>query len=377
MEMTQMKALRIVVALLVCSALGLAQEPPAKKALKVPLTKITVKKGALRPGVGIQGEIPPSAYQAKFAAETVLFLDLNGDDMLTAGQDGMVMSYGPFVVGIPQALLLKAGQYVLSFEGTKTLLLTPDDLGAAQVHVADASFFTEIRVRSALTPAALDAKACQACDKHLEYLKLNGMADGSGGLAGHQEDSGKPGYTPEGAAAGQGDLSYGNTKVIAALDGWYRSAWHAVPMMEPGLTRFGVASKYNVVNLYFSAQGGGSGYNLPYPPDGGVGIPRAFSDQAENPNPVPGSKDGVGCGLPIFVRGGGTLDSAELVDPSGRAVPGTSSCPAKPANPKWPTNSGCAFFIPSKPLAPMTAYKATFKFQGSADPVVWTFTTGK
>jgi hypothetical protein len=38
---------------LVTVNLGLAQDPPAKKALKVPLTKITVKKGALRLGVGV------------------------------------------------------------------------------------------------------------------------------------------------------------------------------------------------------------------------------------------------------------------------------------------------------------------------------------
>jgi hypothetical protein len=304
---------------------------------------------------------------------------MNGDDMLSPGLDGMALSYGPFIVGIPQALLLKVGQFSLGFDGTKTLLLTPDDLGAAQALVAEMSFFTEIRVRSALTPAALDPKACQACEKHCEYLKLNGMTDGNAGLAAHEEQQGKPGYTPEGAMAGsQGDLSFGNTKIREAMDSWYRSAWHAVPMLDPGLSRFGIASKFNVVNLYFSAMGGnGGGNSLPYPPDGALGIPRAFADGAENPNPVPGSNGGMGCGLPIFVRSGGTLDSAELVDPTGRAVIGTSSCPAKPANAKWPTNSGCAFFIPSKPLAPMTTYKASFKFQGSADAVVWSFSTGK
>jgi len=364
---------------LVTVNLDLAQDPPSKKTLKVPLTKISAKKGALRLGVGLQGELPTSAFQAKFGGETILFFDMNGDDMLTSGQDGMALSYGPFIVGIPQALLLKIGQFTLGFEGTKTLLLTSDDLGAAQAIVAEASFLTEIRGRSALTPASLDPKACLACEKHCTYLKQNGMADGNAGLAAHQEDPGKPGYTPEGAAAGsQGDLSFGNTKIHDALDQWYRSAWHAVPMLDPGLSRFGIASKFNVVNLYFSAMGGnGGGNSLPYPPDGAVGIPRAFADGAENPNPVPGSNGGMGCGLPLFVRGGFTLESAEILDPTGRAVPGTSSSPAKPANPQWPTNSGCAFFIPSKPLAPATTYKATFKFQGGGDPVVWSFTTGR
>ena len=142
------------------------QEPPARKALKIPLAKISVKKGALRPGVGMTAEIPATAYQAKFAGETILFFDLDSDEKLNRDTDGMALQYGPFVVPITDLLLFKTGQFKVSFEDLKTLLLTPDDLGAAEALVADASVMTEIRVRSGLRPAALDAAASLACEKH-------------------------------------------------------------------------------------------------------------------------------------------------------------------------------------------------------------------
>src|SRR6185295_12849971 len=257
-----------------------AQEPAARKGLKIPLTKITVKKGSLRPGVGIQGEMPAQAYQGKVAGETILFFDLNGDEMLAPEMDGMAMSYGPFIVTAPETLLLKTGQYKLSFEGTKELLLTPEDLGPAQAVVADASLMTEIRVRSALRPAALDVKASADCLKHIEYLKTNGMIDGSAGMALHKEDPSKPGYTADGAAAGAGGDIYPQIPSIAkAIQGWYQSVWHAVPIVDPGLTKFGVAMKYNMGVLYFNGRAHSSlGQNLPYPPDGATGIPRSFGE---------------------------------------------------------------------------------------------------
>src|SRR6185295_14381518 len=153
------------------------------------------------------------------------------------------------------------GQYKLSFDGVKELLMTPEDLGVAQQFVADASLMTEIRIRSALRPAAFDAKASADCLKHIEYMKLNGLADGSGGMAAHKEEQGKPGYTPEGADAGaRGDI---------------------FPQV-PALSKFGAAIKYNVAVLFFNGSGGSVlGGNQPYPPDGATNIPRAFGENGE------------------------------------------------------------------------------------------------
>jgi len=355
-----------------------AQESGSRKALKFPLTKTSVKKGALRPGIGIQGELPESAYQAKVAGESILFLDLNNDEQLAPETDVMAMSHGPFAVTIPETLLLKIGQFKVSFEGTKQLLLTPEDLGAAQALVADASLMTEIRVRSGVRPAMLDAKASADCLKHIEYLKKNGLIEGNSGVSLHNEDPGKPGYTPEGAEAGKhGDIFPQVPTLRVAIQGWYQTVWHAVPIVDPGLKTFGGGIKFNMAVLYFNGRDYYGGPTLPYPPDGAVGIPRSFCELGEIPNPVPGSDYGKGTGIPVFVRGGGNVESVVMADPSGRGVAGTTSSPAKPANPQWPTNSGVSCFIPSKPLAPMTTYKVTFKFADSATPVTWSFTTGR
>ncbi len=355
-----------------------AQESASRKSLKFPLTKTLVKKGALRPGIGVQGEIPATALQAKVAGEPILFLDLNADDVLSAETDGMSMIHGPFVVPIPETLLLKIGQFQVAFDGTKHLLLAPEDLGAAQAVVAEASLMTEIRVRSALRPAAIDPKASADCGKHIEYLKLNGMIDGSAGMLLHKEVPGKPGYTVEGAAAGAGgDIFPQAPSLRFAIQGWYQTVWHAVPMVDPSLTKFGVATKYNMAVLFFNGLVPSSGNTLPYPPDGAVGIPRSFGENGELPNPVPGTSYGRGCGLPMFVRGGPPVEFVTMTDPAGKSVAGTMSSPAKPATPEWPSNSGVAAFIPSKPLAPLTTYKVSFKYSGGMEPTTWSFTTAK
>jgi hypothetical protein len=363
---------------LLAAGLGVeAQSAP--KALKIALTKTSVKKGALRSGLGISAEIPAVAWQAKVAGETLLFLDLNGDDMIAPETDGLATSAGPFVVPLPDTLLLKTGQYKLAFDGVKELVLTPEDLGAAQQFVAEASLMTELRIRSALRPAALDAKACADCLKHIEYMKLNGLADGSGGMAAHKEEPGKPGYTPEGAEAGaRGDLFPQAPGLTKSILGWYQSVWHCVPIVDPGLTRFGTAIKYNVAVLYFNGLStSAAGGNQPYPPDGATNIPRSFGENGEMPNPVPGTQYGKGCGLPVFVRTPSALDAVIMTDAAGRSVAGTFSCVPKPATKDWPTNSGVACFIPAKPLAPTTTYKVTFKFEGGGEPVAWSFTTSK
>lgn len=356
-----------------------AQAPASPKLLKVALTKTTLKKGSLRPGLGITAEIPATAYQGKVAGESIQFLDLNGDEMLAPETDGMAMAAGPFVVTMPDVLLLKTGQYKLSFDGVKELTLTPEDLGAAQAFVAEAALMTEIRVRSALRPAALDAKACADCLKHIEYMKLNGLADGSGGMAAHKEEAGKPGYTAEGAEAGaRGDIFPQAPGLTKSILGWYQSVWHCVPIVDPGLSKFGTAIKYNVAVLYFNGRAfTDAGKNHPYPPDGSTGIPRTFGENGEMPNPVPGTQYGRGCGLPVFVRTDAALDSVFMTDAAGKSVAGTSSCVPKPATKDWPTNSGVACFIPAKPLAPMTTYKVTFKFEAGTEPVTWSFTTAK
>lgn len=355
-----------------------APKPPQRQ--RISLTKVTVKKGTYRMGFEDKREPPETGFQAKVGADTFVFFDLAEHDKLEPDIDGMAMTPYPFIVGIPEKLLLKTGQYKVSFEEEKFLILDPDDLGAAQAYASEAAVMTDLRIRSAVRPVALDPKACVDCEKHCDYLKANRMADGSGGLASHQEDPGKSGYTPEGAEAGKGsDIAFSGTLTKSMLT-LYASVWHAVPIVDSRLREFGVARKNGVTMIYFTRRDGFQEALTTQPPDGATLVMRAFGDGPEVPNPVPGTDGGQGCGFPLLIRlikPYQELVSVELTDAAGRRVAGTFSSPAHPANPEWPTNSNCAAFVPSKQLAPSTVYRAKFKFREVEEAVEWSFTTGK
>jgi hypothetical protein len=347
---------------------------------KYALTKVPIKKGSLRMGLEDRRDPPEVGWQAKVGTDTFIFFDLAEHDKLESDIDGMAMPPYPFIVAIPEKLLLKTGQYKVTFEGEKSLILELEDLGPVQALVADASILTELRIRGGLRPLALDRAGSADCDKHCDYLKRNRIADGSGGLGSHEESESNPGYTPEGAAAGKAsNLAFSGSFRTDVTD-WYSSVWHAVPMFDPGLREIGIALRNGVGMMYFTKREGFQEQIIAHPVDKAIGIPRTFSENGENPNPVPGTQGGTGCGFPILIRlvpPYRELVSAEVTDASGKAIAGTKSSPAKPATPQWPTNSNCAAFVPSKPLAPNMTYHVKFTFAEEAAPVTWTFTTGK
>jgi hypothetical protein len=361
------------------------KKPADKKGpLVVSLVKVPVKKGSLRPGHLVKGEMPANAWQAKVGGDTLLFVDLDGNDELAPGTDGLAMpTAGPFVVPLQDTLLLKSGQYKLAFEGTKQVTLTAEDLGTAQGYVAEASVFTEIRLRAGLRPAVLDPKMCADCDKHCDYLKANGFHVQDGGKSPtHEEDPAKPGYTAEGDAAGRASCVFkARNELRRSITSWFSTPFHGCTMLYPDTDRIGVTTKNSVCMLYLGNVTTGFGEIYVHPPDGAVGIPTALGngDDMEFPNPVPGTQNGLGCGFPITVLLNGRytdVESAEILDAGGKPVKGTWSTPKKPANPSRPENKGCVFFVPSKPLAGNTLHKVTIKFPGGDKPLTWSFTTG-
>lgn len=348
---------------------------------KVRLSKAPFKAGTLRLGYDLAGDPPLAGWRATLSTEVFWFFDLDGDGVLSEGKDGVALHPYPFVVPIPEVLLLRTGQYKVGFDGVKELVLTAEDLGPARSLLADAALVTELRFRAGVRPARLDPKACAAAEKHCDYLMKNGLADGSGGLSAHDEKPGNPGYSQDGAAAGKnGNIGFAATSLRAAVLNWYATAWHGAPIVDPSLENFGLAFQHGVALMYFSGRGARQARISLHPPDGAINVSRAFGERGEAPNPVPGTTYGRGCGFPILARLAAPyreLTSAEVVDLTGRRVAGTCSSPAKPANPEWPTNSECAVFIPSKPLTARTTYRVRFQFAEQKDPVVWTFTTGE
>jgi hypothetical protein len=109
-------------------------------------------------------------------------------------------------------------------------------------------------------------------------------------------------------------------------------------------------------------------------------VPVSFSVGGEVPSPVPGSRLSSGTGFPLFVllptgRALSRVTIFELQDSSGASVPGYLSSPAKPANPLFSRNLGCAFFIPKAFLESGETYTATFKMDWMPEPIRWSFRT--
>lgn len=357
----------------------LAQVPgKARDPQSSPLKQVRLKSGALRPGFGFDVRPCDLVFRARVGRTQLDFHDLNSDGRLQPDVDGLSIPDVPFVVRLPASILLESGQFALEFDGVKGLILRAQLLQLPPQVIADAALFTELRIRSGLAPVLLDPALCEACVKHCDYLALNSINDGSAGMATHDEDPAKPGYTEEGARAGAGSSIGFEKSVKVALLGNYCSAWHGCPMVAEGLRTFGVAAKHGVTLVYFGRHDAApTAVPQPFPADGATQVYRNFCESGEEPNPVPGSEWGRGCGAPIYVSNGsgmGALKAVLVKDARGREVIGTMSCPQRPANPQWPTNSGLALFLPSQPLASNTTYKVEFEFESGS--LAWSFRTG-
>jgi hypothetical protein len=323
--------------------------------------------------------MPSSGWQARVGNLTFVFVDLDGDGALKPEVDGIGITTAPFIVPLPPVLLASNGQHEVSFDGLKSIVLKKQALGATlERAMADASVVTELRIRAGARCLTLDPKASAACEKHCDYLKANGMADGSGGMAVHEEKESKPGYSTEGETAGRKScLAFAQTSLKTAILDWYATAWHGAPIVDPAVTRFATALKHGIAMFYPSEQGSPGARSALHPPDGATEVPLAFGSRGEIPNPVPGSRFGIGCGFPILMKLANrqaVLKAAIVKDKTGIAISGTASCPKNPATPDWPHNSGCAVFIPSVPLEPKTLYSVRFELEG-APSVEWSFTT--
>jgi hypothetical protein len=107
------------------------------------------------------------------------------------------------------------------------------------------------RASSHLAAVSIDTSLNDGVNKHVNYLLTNYMPQLQKvlniGAAMHREDPGKPGYTPEGAAAGvQSDINFligppgfRPDSLTWALDDWMAGPFHRLPILNPNLHRIG------------------------------------------------------------------------------------------------------------------------------------------
>jgi hypothetical protein len=374
----------VVAAVLLGAAFTVQGDDKKKPApITIALKTITPRAGVLRLGRDARGTIPKTVLALRLQQRAFLLVDLDGDgEITTDGRDGIGLDGIPFIAPLVTTVLCELGQCDLKVDAKKKkATLTPQSVDIDPTLVSQAADLTEMRLRAGLSLLRLDARASRALEKHCDYLESNGQADGHGGLEMHKEEEGKPGYSAEGAAAGAAaDLAPQVASFHDALWSWYPTAWHGQAIVDPGLTTVGVAFKHGVGGLYFCDPGAPGLPVMVHPVDEALDVPCAFGARGEVPNPVPLSDYGKGCGFPVVARLPFDWKDKDakitLADGRGQEVPGTASCPKSPATREWPANSQCAVFIPSRPLAAGTRYKAQLTVDGE-EPIAWSFTTAR
>ncbi len=93
-----------------------------------------------------------------------------------------------------------------------------------------------------LAPVTEDPALSRGCQLHLDYLQMYAADHGAPYHLAHEEDASLPYASAEGAQAGiDSVLSYGQSDVGGAVDGWIDTLYHRLPLFHPGLRRVGVA----------------------------------------------------------------------------------------------------------------------------------------
>jgi hypothetical protein len=234
-----------------------------------------------------------------------------------------------------------------------------------------------------------NAQWSAGCDKHITYMQRNG-----GGLT-HDEASGRPGYTPEGAEAG-------GSSVLARGDSWSEgNPWETAPihlhqLLGPRLNETGVADRdgYVCVSTWpgYQRPAPASWLTYTYPGPGTAG--HRFEETASESPFTPGERVGIPQGTMTgpylyvmfdgpFASAKATAGAATLTGPSGAVDLAVVDNTTSGAGSYLPPGIE---LIPRRPLRPRTTYtasiRATLEAQTAAGTVqqpvshAWTFTTG-
>ncbi len=156
----------------------------------------------------------------------------------------------------------------------------------------------------------------RGCAQHMEYVRQNGDGDG------HEEDPGKPGFTPEGQEAARSSV-LGGTFGDDGKNGWEDAPIHLAQLLGPGLSVSGYAD---------GCMWTWPGYQRPEPPQTqvynypgpGTRIYSSVDTSGESPTSpadVVGLPDDGGTNLYLFAFGGGVtqvnVTGATLTGPEG------------------------------------------------------------
>jgi len=246
------------------------------------------------------------------------------------------------------------------------------------------------RNNSGLAPTQLDRQRSDGAQKHAEYLKRNNYDYSKpwDGVGSHHEDPSKPGYTPEGALAGNDHATSGTSDASSAILEMTATMLHRISFLGPALGGIGVGAVEGANNP--SANGycvvGGPAPALQsladivlVPAPGQQNVPLLI--QSERP-PVEAKPDfyATARGYPMSVTFGSLPISApamRLWTARGQAVSGDTFSPEHPIHSSRPVNEQSLFFVADEPLKGGTDYVAEFTAKHDKEDVRlrWTFRT--
>ena len=227
--------------------------------------------------------------------------------------------------------------------------------------------------------------------KHARYMVENGVIQ-------HSEDTGNPWYTPEGDdAAHKSNLQTSNApkNQVDAVDEWMTGPFHAVGLLDPGLSTsgYGEFTDSSAPAVWGAGLNVLAGLGSPPPgqqfpvlwPGSGASTPLTTYDGGESPDPLsscPGLS--VPAGAPIIVQFGqgvSTSVTAASLTEEGSAVPVCVFDAGTYANPDASGQSlgravlaqrGAVVMIPSRPLHLLgTHYTASLTVNGAT--TTWSF----
>ena len=363
--------------LLVASLLLLAWPQEKEFPRKSVLTKGKPKKPLLlnyRPPPGTTLCDTPEARLATIGRTQVVFLDANGDG--TFGQPGIdawTVAGQAYAVPVDAMIIVGTDEVHLQF-AAEAVHYRAVPIKAKKEYLDALVKLNDLRLRNGLAPATIDARMSDGCEKHCAYMAKNGI--------GHAEDKSKPGYTPEGDAAGRASCVNPGA-CVESVSVFYDTFYHRLPLMHPGTVTFGIGSTgaFTAIDGMRSRRERSWISPVVIPAPESEGHPTLFNASGENPQPFP---DGAspGCPLTISFPWGSkpAVTSAEVREggPKGKPLELLTSWPGNPANPERPENSDSICLMSRRILRPQCRYHArvVYTLGGASHELEWSFTTG-
>ena len=235
-----------------------------------------------------------------------------------------------------------------------------------------------LRARHGLPGVRIDRKLSKACSAHARYLRKNGWTGYSNP---HSENKGSRGYSADGHEAAQRSLIMGEGHG-RAIRAFWRTFYHRLDLSDPRLDRVGISTGVGGLSV-IDARGAlagndeaGAGWKDPtlVPADGASGVPHAFCDAGEQPQPVPAPASRDFPLVALFAP-----DNWDVEDFSGRLVrlDGRKWVPVRTLKPEQRDFPRAFGLVPASKLAPASTYRVTYTFErhGTVETVTATFRT--